>query len=251
MKAKEHFLQVEDKQLREVLLSNLEKHPNKNGIEDMSIINYDTPSKAVNSFIWDVTEQDSDIWSECYNLDSFQPYYDKYGKSEGTTNVIGAVHESMYKPSTHRLLDAKPPIESTLKSLATPNPLDESELRKKANGLWDELRTISTKLNDDCYGKILDFAKYYHSIQAKDLQEKLKRAYCYLGEKDKEIGLLRDEVMNHLEGKYIVLYDSTMPKFDSFEEAVQRAKVKNDKRLQIFKLVAEVEKVTTINVKEV
>ena len=98
MTAKEHFLQVEDKNLREVLLSNLEKYPNKNGIEDMSIINYDTPSKAVNSFIWDVTEQDSDIWSECYNLDSFQPFHNKYGKSEETPNPLD--ESIIYKKDT-------------------------------------------------------------------------------------------------------------------------------------------------------
>jgi hypothetical protein len=219
MTAKEHFLQVEDKQLREVLLSNLEKYPNNRTLTDGSVEDYDTPERAVNAFRFYDTEQDGDMWMAVRNTKSFQPYFDKYGKSEETTN-----------------------------------PLDESELRKKANNFFFSING-NNQISDYTFKSMLDFAKYYHSIQAKELQYKyddlVKRADCYLEEKDKELGQLREEVMNHLEGTFIVYYDSTTPRFNSFEEAVQRAKGKNDKHLQIFKLVAEVEKVTTINVKEV
>lgn len=181
MTAKEHFLRIEDKQLREVLLSNLEKYDKgwKN--------NYSIPTDALVQFNWELTEQGEEVWHQCWNRLTFQPYYDKYGKSE----------------------DA--------------NPLDESELRKKAQLTHESHYKSLVPLSNIGYECMLDFAKYYHSIQAKESKE----------------------------GKFIVLYDSTMPNFDSFEEAVQRAKGKNDKHLQIFKLVAEVEKVTTINVKDV
>lgn len=78
MTAKEHFLRIEDKQLREVLLSNLEKYDKgwKN--------NYSIPTDALVQFNWELTEQGEEVWHQCWNRLTFQPYYDKYGKSEQT-----------------------------------------------------------------------------------------------------------------------------------------------------------------------
>lgn len=55
---------------------------------------------------------------------------------------------------------------------------------------------------------------------------------------------LREEVL------HMAYNTNTMRTFDNYEDALTFAKNKKD-NLQIFKLVAEVEKVTTVNVKEV
>lgn len=119
--------------------------------------------------------------------------------------------------TANELYSAISKLEEDMKQ--TPNPLDESELRKKAQLTHESHYKSLVPLSNIGYECMLDFAKYYHSIQPKEEPK---------------------------EGVYFVTGQNPMA-HKTYEGALKEAMVIGNSK--IFKLVATCER--TINVKEV